>query len=207
MEITWLGRTCFRIRGREGVVLTDPCPPASGYSLGKPAADVVMLSRAGDPGYSYREGVAGSPRVLDAPGEYEIGGILITAVATTRKDGERNVIFVCELEGIRVCHLGLPTAVPGQAEMDLLKNIDILLMPVGGGNSLAAATAADAMTTIDPRIAIPMNYKTEQETLELDPLDRFVRELGSHPEAQPRLQVSRSGIPSELTVMVLQPKG
>jgi L-ascorbate metabolism protein UlaG (beta-lactamase superfamily) len=81
----------------------------------------------------------------------------VTGIATKRPDGVRNVIFVVELDGIRVGHLGLPAAAPTQAAMEELKDIDILLMPVGGGNALGASAAADVMTTIDPRIAIPMN--------------------------------------------------
>ena len=205
MEITWLGRNCFRIKGREGVVITDPCPPASGYKLGKPAADVVTLSNREDPGYSSLESVAGEPIVVDAPGEYEIGGILVEGVATKRADGSRNVIFVCELDGIRVAHLGLLAEAPGTEVMEQLK-VDILLLPVGGSNALGGRAAQDVMTAIDPKIAIPMNYKTDAEKLELEPLERFIKETGAKAEPQPRLQISKSGLPSDLAVSVLQPK-
>ena len=206
MEITWFGRNCFRLRGREGAVVMDPCPPDSGYRLGKPTANVVTISRKDDPGYNYAEGVAGEPLVLDAPGEYEVGGILVTGVATRRADGSRNVIFVCELEGIRVGHLGLVSAAPGAAVLEELNDVDILLMPVGGVNALTGAAAADVMTSIEPRIAIPMNYKTESERMDLEPLERFLKETGSKAEPQPRLQVTRIQLPSDLTIMVLQPK-
>ncbi|RIL02820.1 lactamase [bacterium] len=206
MEITWLGRSCFRLKGREGAVVTDPCPPASGYRLGRPAAGIVTISRRDDPGYSYVEGIDGTPKVLDAPGEYEIGGILVSGVAIKREDGARNVAFVCEIDGIRVGHLGLPSAAPSSAVLEQLDDIDILLVPVGGHNSLAATVAADLVTAIDPRIAIPMNYKTEMEEMELDSIDRFLKETGTKAEPQPRLQVTRSQLPGDLTIMLLQPK-
>jgi len=209
IEVTWLGRNCFRLKGREGVVITDPCPPESGYKLGKQQADVVTISRKDDPGYSASdviEGTKGSPFRLDAPGEFEIGGILVTGIATKRPDGVRNVIFVVELDGIRVGHLGLPGAAPTQAALEELKDIDILLMPVGGGNAIGATVAADVMTTIDPKIAIPMNYKTEFETMDLDPLEKFLSETGAKPEPQVRLSVSRTQLPQDLTVMVLLPR-
>jgi L-ascorbate metabolism protein UlaG (beta-lactamase superfamily) len=205
VEITWLGRNCFRIRGREGVVITDPPPPSSGYKLGKPAAEVVTLSNRDDPGYSAVDAVAGEPIVLDAPGEYEIGGILVEGVPTKRPDGGRNTIFVCELDGIRVGHLGLLSTAPSTELMEQLK-VEILLLPVGAGNSLAGRAAQDVMTAIDPNIAIPMNYKTELEKMDLEPLERFVKETGSKVEPQPRLQISKSALPSDLTVVVLQPK-
>ncbi|MBI2766659.1 MAG: MBL fold metallo-hydrolase [Chloroflexi bacterium] len=206
IEITWLGRTCFRLKGREGVVVTDPCPPESGYRLGKMTADVVTLSNRDEPGYSDVDLVTGQKVVLDAPGEYEVGGVLVTGVATKRADGRRNVAFVYELDGIRVAHLGLPGPGAGVGMLDDIKGVDILLMPVGGGNSLNSANAADVMTTIDARVAIPMNYKTEFETAELETLERFLKESGAKPEPQPRFQVSKSQLPTELTVFILQPK-
>ncbi len=206
MEITWLGRNCFRLRGREGIVITDPCPPESGYRLGKPTANVVTVSRRDDPGYSYVEGVGGEPRVLDAPGEYEIGGILVTGVAMKRADGSRNVAFVCELDGIRVGHLGLLTAAPTASVLEELNDIEILLLPVGGQNAISSPAAADIMTAIEPRVAIPMNFRTEFEQLDLDPIDRFLKETGSKAEPQARLQITRGQLPQDLTIMVLQPR-
>jgi L-ascorbate metabolism protein UlaG (beta-lactamase superfamily) len=206
VEITWLGRNCFRLKGKDGVVITDPCPPDSGYKIGKPVAEVVTVSSREDPGYSFTDGVGGEPFRLDAPGEFEIGGILVTGIATRRPDGTRNIAFVCELDGIRIGHLGLPGAAPTAAQLEELGDIDILLMPVGGGNSIGGHAAADVMTAIDPRIAIPMNYKTDVEKLDLEPLERFLKETGSKAEAQPKLTVTRSQLPQDLTVLVLQPR-
>jgi L-ascorbate metabolism protein UlaG (beta-lactamase superfamily) len=206
MEITWLGRNCFRLKGKDGAVVTDPCPSESGYKIGKPAAEVVTVSSREDPGYSYVEGLAGEPFRLDAPGEFEIGGILVTGVATKHADGSRNIIFVCEIDGIRIGHLGLPGEKLPAATLEELKDIDILLMPVGGGNSFASAAAADVMTTIDPRIAIPMNYKTEFERSDLEPLDKFLKETGSKAEPLPKLTVTKSQLPQNLAITLLQPR-
>ncbi len=205
IEITWLGRTCFRLKGREGVVITDPYPP-DGVSLGKLTADVVTLSRRDDPAYSHREAVSGDPFFLDAPGEYEVRGILVTGLATRGPNETRNIVFIVELEGLRIAHLGLIT--PDSArKLDELKGVDILLLPVGGGGSLNAAMASDVMTTIDPNLVIPMHYRTEEDAIEsLDPLDRFLKETGSKPEPEARITVSKAQLPSELTVRVLQPR-
>ncbi len=112
--------------------MTDPFPPDSGFSLGKPSAEIVTVSQRDDPGYSYLEGVGGNPMVFDAPGEYEIGGILVTGIASKRPDGGRNVIFIHEIDGIRVAHLGLAS----NATLEELKDVDVLLLPVGGSNAL-----------------------------------------------------------------------
>ena len=202
IEITYYGRNCFRLKGRDGAVITDPCPPNSGFSLGKQTAEVVTISRKDDAGYSYSEGVGGNPMVLDAPGEYEIGGILVTGIGTKAADGSKNVVFISEIDGIRVGHMGLA----GAANLEDFKDVDVLLLPVGGAAGPAPNVAADLMTKIEPRIAIPMNYKVGGETLDLAPLADFLKETGGQPEPQAKINVSRSGLPSDLTVMVLEPK-
>lgn len=206
LEITWLGRTCFRLKGREGTVLTDPCPPVSGYKIGKVECDVATVSRIDDPDFNYVEAVKDGGKVLNTPGEFEVRGILVTGIAMKRGEGERNIAFIIELDGIRVGHLGVPPATLTAAQLDGIKGVDILLLPVGGGGqlSIVAAVAADLMTTIDPRIAIPMLYKTDVETLDIDPLDRFLKETGVRPEPQPRFQSTKTQLPSELSIVVLQ---
>lgn len=206
MEITYLGRTCFRLRGRDATVITDPCPPESGYRLGKPSADIITLSRREDPAYSWVEGISGEPVVFDGPGEYEVKNVLVSGIGTKRADGSRNLMFVVEIDGIQIVHAGLPDSVPMGAILEQLDDVDVLLMPVGGGISLGSAAASDLMETVDPHIAIPMHYKTPVEPLELDFLDKFLRETGQKIEPVQRLQVTRGSIPSELTVQVLEPK-
>jgi L-ascorbate metabolism protein UlaG (beta-lactamase superfamily) len=188
------------------VVITDPVPADSGYKPGKLSADIVTLSNVLDPNYGSTDAVADA-RALDAPGEYEIGGILVRGIGIRRADGTRNMAFVVEIEGIRIGHVGLPEAASLKPLPDALSDLDILLMPVGGGISLNGPQAADLMTTIDPAVAIPMHYKTEQERLDLESLGKFLSETGAKPEPQARFQATRSGLPSDLTVVVLEPRG
>ena len=115
-------------------------------------------------------------------------------------------IFISELDGVRIGHLGLLREVPGTQIMDQLENIDVLLVPVGGFNALGPTVAQDLMTTIAPSIAIPMNYKTDSETLGLEPVDRFLSETGIRPEPEAKLSVTRSSLPEELALHVLLPK-
>lgn len=206
LEITWFGRTCFRMRGREGAVVCDPCPPASGYKIGKLEANVVTLSLRDDPGFSYVDAMKGGYKRLDAPGEYEVGGILVTGIALKRAEGGRAVAFIIELDGIRVATLGAGAETIGEAERNLLEGVDILLLPVGGHGTLPPAVAADVMTGLDPRIAVPMLFKNDVETGDYEPLERFLKETGAKPAPQPRISVTRSQLPGELSVVVLEPK-
>ena len=207
VEISWLGRTCFRLRGREGAVLTDPVAASTGYSLGRTSAEIVTLSRNDDPAISNHDGVQGEPRVFEAPGEYEVRGILVTGILIERGDGQRTMAFAYEIDGVNIVHLGLPDAPPDASILERFENVDVLLMPVGGGGSLSASVAADLMQRIDPNIVVPMNYRTDLDSTHLDPIDRFLSEAGATPEPRPRLSVTRSSIPSELTVEVLKPRG
>ncbi|MGD9933517.1 MAG: MBL fold metallo-hydrolase [Dehalococcoidia bacterium] len=206
LEITWLGRTCFRMRGREGVVVCDPCPPSSGYKIGKLEANVVTLSLRDDPGFSHIDAMKGEYTRLDAPGEYEVGGILVTGIAVKRGDEGRAVAFIVELDGIRIATLGAGAEKIAEAERNLLEGVDILLLPVGGHGTLPPAVAADLMTGLDPRIAVPMLYKNEIETGEYEPLERFLKETGAKPTPQTKLNVTRSQLPGQLSVVVLEPK-
>src|SRR5438270_11933048 len=91
MELTWLGHSCFRLRGKEATLLTDPPSPATGYSLGRATtADIVTISHD-HAGHNYIKGVMGEPHVVSGPGEYEISSVLIAGVQTFH-DRERGTL-------------------------------------------------------------------------------------------------------------------
>ncbi len=205
VEITWLGRTSFRLRGREGTVITDPVPASSGFKIGKASAGVATLSRVDDPEFGDPSLVPGA-RVLDAPGEYEVGGVLVTGVPLPLPEGGRNMAYLCEIESLRICHLGVMPPGDRPTLPDELDDIDVLLLPVGNGPGLTARQAVDLMTKVDPGIVIPMLYKAGQETMELDTLDPFLSETGSKHEPQTRCSVTKASLPDAMTVTVLQPR-
>jgi L-ascorbate metabolism protein UlaG (beta-lactamase superfamily) len=207
LEITWLGRTCFRLKGREGTVITDPCPPESGFKIGKLDTDIATFSREADPAFSHRDALRGEPLMLGVPGEFEKGGILVTGTAIKRGDGERTIAFIVELDGIRVAHLGVPGERIPDAALKEIEGVDVLLFPVGGHGTIAPAVASDLMTALDARLAIPMLYKVGPETMDLEPIDSFLKETGTKPVPQPRVSVSKSSLPAELSVVVLEPRG
>jgi L-ascorbate metabolism protein UlaG (beta-lactamase superfamily) len=211
MEITWLGHSCFRIRGREATVVLDPCPPATGYTIGKPTADIVTVSHKHDD-HSFLKAVAGHPTVLDGPGEYEIQGAFITGIATYH-DGERgadrgeNIVFRVEMEDIRICHLGDLGHSPTAEQAEDMTGADVLLVPVGGGSTIDGAKAAEIVGLLEARLVVPMHYKTSASKADLEPPDRFLKEMGvTQVEPMPKLSLSRSAIPNETQVMVLDYK-
>lgn len=211
MEIVWLGHSCFRIRGREATVVTDPCPPSSGYAIGKPTADIVTLSHRHDD-HAYMKAVAGHPVVLDGPGEYEIHGAFITGIGTyhdSERGAERgeSIVFIIEMEDIRVCHLGDLGHAPTAEQAEEITGADVLFVPVGGNSTIDGAKAAEIVSLLEARLVIPMHYKTNASKAPLEPPDRFLKEMGvTAVEPQPKLSLSRSAIPNETQVMVLDYK-
>jgi L-ascorbate metabolism protein UlaG (beta-lactamase superfamily) len=212
MEIYWLGHGCFRLRGRDATVLTDPCPPSTGYKIGRVSADIVTISR-NHPEHSYREAAnGGEPKVLTGPGEYEIAGVLITALDTDgadRPDGfSRNVAYVMDIDDIKVCHLGDIARAPAGDEVEELAGVDILMVPVGGGRVLSAAKAAEIVSLLEPKLVIPMLYKTDAARGDLEPVEHFIKELGAEAKSpEQRLSITRSGLPQDTTLVLLNYRG
>jgi L-ascorbate metabolism protein UlaG (beta-lactamase superfamily) len=208
MELTWYGLSCFRLSERKHAsVVTDPYGRIIGLPELKLRADVVTVSHNAK-GHSYLSAVSGSKHVLDGPGEYEIGSVFITGIASFSKDGNgRNVIFVFDMDGISVAHLGDIQQVPEQKEIEALGQVNVLLTPVGGGNSLNAAQAAELVSLFEPNIVVPMHYKIPGLKLDLDDVDRFLKEMGvTEPREETTLKLTTSGLPEETETVVLKPK-
>jgi L-ascorbate metabolism protein UlaG (beta-lactamase superfamily) len=208
MELFWIGHSCFRVRGREATVITDPCPRSAGYSLARTSADLITVSN-GHPHHSALEEVAGEPTVLDGPGEYEVGGVLVTGVRTTPPraptEAVRNTAYIITIDDVTVCHLGDLANVLTTDQIELMKDVNVLLVPVGGHCTIGAPEAVEVISQVEPQLVVPMHYATEASLVELEGVDRFLREMGiGQTEPQPRLNVSRASLPNEPTVVVLQ---
>jgi L-ascorbate metabolism protein UlaG (beta-lactamase superfamily) len=215
MELTWLGHSCFRLRGKDATLITDPAAPSTGYSLGRLSANIVTISHS-HPGHSYVRGVSGEPKVVDGPGEYEIEQVLITGVQTyhDRERGKllgRNTAYLITMDDVQICHLGdLGDTLDDRAQ-EALNGADVLLVPVGGGNALDAEKAVEVIAQIEPRLIIPMHYATpayKPDGSVLDPVDKFCREMGVEvAEPQPKVVVTRATLPTEPTVILLTYRG
>lgn len=212
MDITWLGLSCFRLKGSQAVIITDPFPPDSGYSFGKQTANIVTVSHR-HPSHSYTEGINGEFRLVERPGEYEISGVLIIGIGTyhDKLKGQskgKNTAFLMEIDGVSVCHLGDIGHVPGDEQIEEMGDVDLLLLPVGGVSTLNASMAAEVIRKIEPKAVIPMHFKTPETSRELEPVDNFLREIGlGQIEPRPRLSISRSNLPTATQVFLLTPAG
>lgn len=211
MEISWLGHSCFRLRSREATVITDPCPPSLGYNIGRLTGNIVTISHDHD-NHNYVKAVGGNPLIIRGPGEYEIGGVAIVGVATYHDNqaGARqgkNTAYIFEMEDLRICHLGDIGHVPTSAQAEGIAPVDILLVPIGGNNTIGAAAAASLVGILEPKVVIPMHYKTPVCTADVAPLSPFLKEMGQ-PASEPlaKLSVTRHSLPEGTRVVVLDYK-
>jgi len=213
MEINWLGLSCFRLTERGlATVVTDPYDHnAVGFEPLKLRGEIVTVSHDA-PGHNFVTSVKGHSRVITGPGEFEIGGVFITGVQTNKKSKSsteelRNTLYVFDYDGVTVAHLGDLQRVPSQTEIENLGGVSVVLVPVGGGGGLNAAKAAEIVSLLEPGFVIPMHYEVPESNLQLDPLNRFIKEMGvGTVEPIPSLKVTRSTVPSEARVVVLEYK-
>ena len=208
MEIIWYGHSCFRLKTRRAIAVTDPCGKDVGYDIPRLHAHIVAISH-NHPDYNNRTLVRGNPKVIDGPGEYEVKGVFITGIATHLKKQKgptrlKNTVYLFDFDGLTVCQLGCLDHVPSQAQLQALSGVDALLIPVGAMTTINANQAAEVIGLLEPRIVVPMHYKTKSVKRKLQPVTQFLKEMGL-PETSPResLEISKSGLPSETQVVLL----
>jgi L-ascorbate metabolism protein UlaG (beta-lactamase superfamily) len=212
MEIVWYGLNAFRLaeRGMASVV-TDPYDSSVGLKPPRLRADIVTISHDAPECNRPRAG-RGSIHVLDTPGEYEIGDVFITGIATyaDKKRGAArglNTIFHFGYNGLAICHLGHLGHVPTQTQIEALGAVDVLLTPVGGSGGLTPSAASEVVSLLEPSIVIPMRYKIPGLTLTLGTLNRFLKQMGTEKiESQESLKISRGSLPGQTEIVVLKPR-
>ncbi|MDY6916910.1 MAG: MBL fold metallo-hydrolase [Chloroflexota bacterium] len=213
IDITWLGHSCFSIKGRDATLITDPYGDSIGYALGTPAANIVTSSHA-HPGHGFTTGVEGNPKVIHGPGEYEVCGVLIRGISTFH-DAEggaargKNTAYVIEMDEVVVCHLGDLGHALSSAQVEEMSGAEVLMVPVGGVSTIDASAAAETVRVLQPRVVIPMHFHTPALRFALDPVDGFLKEMGVKADVPPqqRLSLTRSGLPEETRVVLLDYRG
>ena len=211
MEIVWYGHSCFRLRKRGATAVTDPSGKDVGYETPRLRANIVTISHD-HPDCNNLALLQGRPKIIEGPGEYEVKGIFITGIATHMKKSKgpgsrRNTVYLFDFDGLTVCHLGSLDHVPSQAQVQALSDVDVLLIPVGALTTINANQAAEVIGLLEPKIVIPMHYKTKAVKRRLQPVGKFLKEMGL-PQMSPRekLEITKNDLPSESQVIVLSYK-
>jgi L-ascorbate metabolism protein UlaG (beta-lactamase superfamily) len=211
MIITWQGHSCFKIQdkiGPEGVTLvTDPFDKEVGLKVPNFEADIVTVSHDHHD-HNNVGALRGNPMVIGCAGEYDFKGVLIEGIDSYHDEqhgAERggNIMYRIEIDDISVAHLGDLGHVLDNVQLEKLVGTDVLLIPVGGKYTLDAKKAVEVISQIEPRIIIPMHYKTKDSKIDLDDIEKFIKEIGLTPTYEEKLKISKKDLPQEDMELVI----
>ena len=216
MEIEFFGQSCFRFKGKNAVVVTDPYSTSgTGLSkLKKLSADIVTVSHQHED-HNFVGAIKGTDRrpkpfVIDGPGEYEIDGIFIQGISSYHdqkkgKERGKNTIYCFEIDGLRLVHLGDLGTELSRRQLEEVNGSDILLVPVGGTFTIDAAEAMKVVNQVEPQVVIPMHYKLPGLKYDLAGVEDFLKEAGVE-EVKPeeKLNISKDKLPDSREIIVLK---
>jgi L-ascorbate metabolism protein UlaG (beta-lactamase superfamily) len=209
MVITWYGQSCFKIQSGETVIFTDPFSKETGLTPPRGQAHIVTVSH-NHFDHNNVETLTGEPLVVAGPGEYETKGINIRGIFSYHDDKEgkergTNTIYVLEVEGVKICHLGdLGQKKLTDEQLEQIDEVDILLVPVGGEATIDAEEAAEIISQIEPRLVIPMHYKIPGLALKFAGVEPFLKEMGvAKKETVEKLTLKKKDLPTEGTEVVV----
>jgi len=229
MEIVSYGETCLRLRGKEGVVVTDAFPRIVGPTGRGLTADIATYSHPDGQSSLGLESVSEAAAaaksksktkradwavpsslepafLLDSPGEYEVHHVLISGVRTYRDEElgalrGGNLCFVFELDGVHVVHLGDVGHLLTEAQVGEIGPVDVACVTVGG--ALSAGRAAELVAQLDAKMILPMPMDGAEKPD--GELSKFLKEMSvTQGEPAPKLSVTPSSLPAETTVVQLE---
>lgn len=219
MDIYWGGQALFRLKGKNASVIIDPYDPNfTGLKLPKELSADAVLSTHAHQDHNFVD-VVKSPsgekaRVFNSPGEYEVGGVVITGISSFHDDSQgsergKNTIFHLMFDRLNIVHLGdLGQSKLTEEQLTQIGEVDILLVPVGGIYTIDSKQAANIVSQLEPKIIIPMHFKIEGLKFELDGVEGFLKEMGAEGvTAQPKLSTTKEKLPEEPQVILLTKYG
>jgi len=211
MYISWLGQSCFKIQDKttpDGItIVTDPFDKSIGLKVPNFEADIVTVSHDHHD-HNNVSALRGNPFIINSAGEYDRKGVMIEGVESYHDDKQgtklgKNIIYRIEIDDITIVHLGDLGQILDNKQLEKIGGADILLVPVGGTYTLDAKNAVEVVSQIEPRIVIPMHYKTKNLKISLDGADKFIKELGLKPTIEEKLKISKKDLPAEDMELVI----
>lgn len=211
MYITWLGHSAFKLQDKltaDGVTLVmDPYGDVTGLKIPKIEADIVTVSHEHDD-HNNIAAIKGEPFLIHCAGEYEIKNVAIEGVEVPHddKDGKERgkvIAYRIDMDDISIAHLSDLGSQLTSKQLETLGDVDILLIPVGGKFTLDAKKAVEVVSQVEPRIVIPMHYATPGLKYDLDPVEKFIKELGVKPRMEEKLKISKKDLPQDDMELVI----
>ncbi|MBA3906934.1 MAG: MBL fold metallo-hydrolase [Pseudonocardiales bacterium] len=207
MEITYLGGSCVRLRGRETQVVIDP-PDRQLPGLGRAGPELVVRTDGRTDPQKLRLH-PGGPQEIAGAGEFEVRGVTVRGVDA----GGGLTIMRVEVDDVRVVSVGRLDRQLSEEEIDALGHIDVLVIPVGGGDALAPAAATKLVNTLAAPVVVPVRYRSAASpgSGAYEPVETFAKEMGLAEDAwQAQAKLSLNGAltgSDDSRVVILEPRG
>ena len=208
MRIKWFGHACFLVEAKDGTkVITDPFDESIGYSIPEEKPDVVTVSHSHFD-HNAVDLLQGNPEVVKNVGEIKVKGIIFKGIKSFHdksKGAQRgsNIIFVFAIDGVRFCHLGDLGHLLNSEQLEEIGEVDVLFIPVGGTFTIDGREAREVSQQLNPRLIIPMHYKTEACNIGIASCEEFLKGF-TKVEKMAEWQGDKKSLPSEQTVLVLE---
>ncbi len=184
MRIKWLGHSCFKISSKNGTrIVTDPFDDNLGYRIPSVETDIVTVSH-GHYDHNFVDCLNGSFEVIDKVGDFNVKGIPIRGIHTFHDEEEGakrggNIVYTFVVDDIKICHLGDLGHLLTPSQLEMIGDVDVLLIPVGGVYTIAAPQAVEVINQLRPAVVVPMHYKTKSLRINIDPVEGFEQLMGS----------------------------
>jgi L-ascorbate metabolism protein UlaG (beta-lactamase superfamily) len=210
MQVEWYGQSAFRLSTSETTVAIDPFADMSAMAASRGMqfdypliegveADLLLVTHE-HIDHNGVDAIGGDPEILRSTAgrlESPIGEVVaISSEHDAAAGTERgpNTIFVFELDGIRVCHFGdFGQSALRDEQAAAIGQVDLLIVPVGGGPTAGAEQAAAIVERLSPRWVVPMHYRTPRTNF-LETEEAFL-ELMSHVERLPGPSFETADLP------------
>jgi len=205
----WYGHACFLLSGEQTKLMTDPFNEKVGYRLPEDTPDFVTVSHEHHDHASVGL-VNGTPTVKRDAVKQTLGEFVVYGVEThhdTEGGNKRgnNMVFVFEHQGMRIAHLGdLGHTLSGQ-QIEAIGPVDVVLIPVGGVYTINAQAACHVVSSLKPRLVIPMHYKTRDLAIALEEVQEFCVSFANVVlSGQSTLNITPATLPTEQQVVVME---
>jgi len=215
MDVTYLGHSSFKLKASGLTYIIDPFDPKMvGLKFPPQEAELVIISHH-HPDHDNLSLIKGDRKVIDGPGEYEVGGVSVRGFSTYHdaEKGEKrgkNVIYLIEAEGIKLLHLGDLGHSLSEKLIEEIGDINVLMVPVGGEFTLGPEAALDVSKNFGAQITIPMHYRVDEMNMDqfakLSGVDDFLKLVEVPVERLPKLSIKVSDLTEDQKVVVLEKK-
>jgi L-ascorbate metabolism protein UlaG (beta-lactamase superfamily) len=198
MNITWHGLSCFEIEAKTAQgdvrIVADPYENTTGLRFPRTLEAEILLVSHNETDANNTSSVLGRPYLINLPGEYEVRDVFVFGIPLNKG----NIAYCIEAEGMRLAHLGALNRALTDDELQKLGNVDVLMVPVGGGRVLSPSTASDVIGQIEPRIVIPMMHAVDGVKEKLSGIEEFCKALGTcKREDMNKLKITAKELPEE----------